>query len=144
MGRRKLRIYGDADLEAELEEYLRNHNWINYEGARELGFSGRDDEHHYREALRRERVLVTHDDDFLNNSRYALHETEGVIVIKRGQSLEAQAFAFERFLRQAWPAFRDEREWRVLGFFKVSLSAQGFHWWSRNADGNETEGYEPF
>lgn len=144
MGRRKLRVYGDADLEAELEDYLRNHKWINYEGARELGFSGRDDEHHYREASKRERVLVTHDEDFLNNAKFPLQETDGVIVIKRGGGLAAQLIALERFLSEVWPDFRDERGWRALGFFKARLTAQGFHWWGRTAEGKETEGYVLF
>ena len=144
MGRRKLRVYGDADLDTDFEDYLRDHKWVNYTGARDLGFADRDDQHHYREASRQERVLVTHDDDFLNNTRYALQETEGVIVVKRAQGLEAQAVAFERFLRQVWPQFRDEQGWRVLGFFKINLSTQGFHWWRRTASGSQEEGYEPF
>ena len=145
MSRRKLRIYGDEDLDANLEEWLRAHKWVNYESARDLGFQNRGDDHHYQEAYRRRRVLVSHDPDYLNNTLFPLQQTHGVIVIKRGQTPLDVAVALDRFMRWAWgPFVRDYRERGVLGPQKVRLSTEGFHYQMRTSDGAEIEDYFPF
>jgi hypothetical protein len=143
MGGRKLRIYGDADIEGALEAHLKCHKRINYRGTRDLDSHTREDLHHYREARKLRRVLVTHDDDFLDDEKYPLHETEGVIVVKRRQSLEVQALALEKLLM--W--FRggaDGNGMSTLGRFKVELSVDGFHYSRRLADGSSEEGYHAF
>ncbi|MCH8814588.1 MAG: hypothetical protein IH957_05730 [Chloroflexi bacterium] len=143
MAGRKLRVYGDADLEVELEQYFRDHKSVNYESARDLGYAGHEDEHHYREALKRRRLLVTHDGDYLNDSKFPLQETDGVLVLKRGQNLEAQTMALEKFLRWVWvPIFRDDSNYSALGHVKVELSGDGYHWWMHTTDGNVEEGYD--
>jgi hypothetical protein len=145
MGRRKLFLYGDADLDSEFEQYLRMHNWVNYEGARGLGLAGRSDRFHFREAFRKKRVLICHDDGYLAKSTYPLHRTNGVIVIRRGRDWTYAADAFERFVRAMWaPVFRDVVNVSILGYAKVSLSRDGFHLWGRTTDGQVFEEYHIF
>lgn len=140
MGRRKLKTYGDADIEGALESYLRRHKKINYVGTRDLRSETREDLYHYREARKQRRVLVSHNDDFLDNEKYPLHETEGVIVVKRKQSLEIQALALDKFI--TWLRVGTNADGTsTLGCFKVQLSADGFHYWRRHKDGNSEEGY---
>lgn len=129
MGKRKLGIYGDADLDPEIESYLKQHKWLSYVGARERQVAGRDDSHHYSEAFKLGRVLVTHDDGYINNRKYPIQETHGVIILRQ-RSLDYVAVSMERFLRWYWePMYRHQRG--VLGFMKVDLSADGFHYWGR-------------
>jgi len=145
MSRRKLRIYGDEDLDADLEEWLRTHKWVNYEGARDLGFQNRGDDHHYQEARKRRRVLVSHDPDYLDDTLFPLQQTDGVIVIKRGQARQDVAVALEKFMRWAWgPFIREYTERGVLGWHKVRLSTEGFHYRMRTWDGGQVEDYFPF
>jgi predicted nuclease of predicted toxin-antitoxin system len=145
MSRRKLRIYGDEDLDAKLEEWLRVHKWVNYVGARDLGFQNRGDDHHYQEAYKRHRVLASHDPDYLDDTLFPLQKTEGVIVIKRGQTPQDVAVALEFFMRWAWgPFIRDYMDRGVLGFQKVRLSTGGFHYRMRTGEGGEVEDYFPF
>jgi hypothetical protein len=145
MGRQKLRLYGDADIEGALEDHLRQHKHVNYRGTRELRSTTRDDRHHYRESLKQRRVLISHNDDFLDNEKYPLHETDGVIVVKRRQDLQTQALAFEKFLRWFWgPVIRDGQGSSTLGFFKIELSVDGFHYWRRLVDGSSEEDYHAF
>lgn len=145
MSRQKIHLYGDADLESELEDRLRGHAWVNYVGAKELGYGRRDDDFHFREAARRQRVLVSHDDDYLDNSDFPLQQTNGVLVIKRGQGFEGVALALEKFLRWVWgPLFRDEGGGPTFGPVKVSLSNDGFHWWARTGSGTMDDEYYPF
>jgi predicted nuclease of predicted toxin-antitoxin system len=145
MSRSKLRIYGDEDLDANLEVWLRGQKRVNYEGARDLGFQNRGDDHHYQEAYKRHRVLISHDPDYLDDTLFPLQQTEGVIVIKRGQTPQDVAVALEMFMRWAWgPFIRDYRERGVLGEMKVRLSTGGFHYRMRTLDGGEVEDYFPF
>jgi hypothetical protein len=143
MGRRKLRIYGDADLDSDLEAHLRGHNWINYVGTKEHGLSDRGDDHHYQMARKDGRVLLTHDDGYLNNRVFPMLETDGVIVLKRGAGLDHVAIAFERLLRWYWgPVLRKSRG--TLGYMKINLSRDGFHYWGRTYEGQDEEGYQRF
>lgn len=139
MGHRKLRLYGDADLDGVVEDYLRAHKWVNYVGARELGYATRGDDHHYQEAAGRRRALVTHDDGYLA-PRYRVQQTAGIIVIRRGRNRSDVATAFNRFLLWWWaPALGQERP--NLGNMKVELSVDGFHYWMYTEDGQDEEDY---
>ncbi len=143
MTRRKLRLYGDADIDTDLEKYLRQHKRINYTGARDIRLSARPDTDHYRHAFKDNRVLVTHDDGYLNNHEYPIIQTHGVLVLKRGSGGHYVQQAFERLLKHYWgPVLSDDR--RTLGYMKLNLSVEGFHYWGRTVEGQQDEGYHEF
>jgi hypothetical protein len=108
MARRKLRIYCDADLDQAVEQALCGLNQINGDSARRSGTTTRGDPDHFHFAAKHRRVLITHDDGYLN-SDYSIMETHGVIVISRGQGATAVVTAFLKFLLWAWvPLIRDQ------------------------------------
>jgi predicted nuclease of predicted toxin-antitoxin system len=144
MARRKLYIYCDADLDEAVEEAFRRLKEINCDSARRAGTTTRADTDHFHYAAKNKRVLVTHDDDFLQRS-YSIMDTHGVIVISRGQNSVAVIEAFLKFLWWAWaPLVRDELKIRSLPGLKVRLSTDGFHWWQRTSDGKIEEDYYRF
>lgn len=51
----------------------------------DFNYQGRDDDFHYRFAFEQSAVLITLDDDYLDNRRFKLNKTLGVIVLKVGR-----------------------------------------------------------
>ena len=50
----------------------------------DLNFKSRDDKFHYQYAANKKLILLTLDDDYLNNSNFKLSETYGLIFIQTG------------------------------------------------------------
>lgn len=48
-------------------------------------YQGRDDDFHYQFAAKQKAILLTLDDDYLDNRRFKLSKTFGVIVIQAGR-----------------------------------------------------------
>jgi len=137
MPQRKLRVYCDADIDRPVEDALSDLKQVNCHSARRRRADTRDDLDHFRFAARHRRVLVTHDADYLNPSRYPIMETEGVIVIKRGQHQRDVMVAFLRFMEWAWrPANASGGRFRR---WKVDLSTRGFHYWERVGGETQTD-----
>lgn len=51
----------------------------------DFNFNGRDDEFHYQYATQQKAILLTLDDDYLNNRRFKIDKTYGLIVIQVGE-----------------------------------------------------------
>lgn len=51
----------------------------------DFNYQGRDDDFHYQFAVEQKAVLLTLDDDYLDNKRFKLSETFGVIIIQAGR-----------------------------------------------------------
>lgn len=51
----------------------------------DFGFQGRDDIFHFQYALEHKSVLLTLDEDYLDNKKFRLNNSYGVIVIKVGE-----------------------------------------------------------
>lgn len=76
---REASFYADHNLDAAIVEVLR-HLKYDVETAQEIGFEHQPDEFHYSRAFNTNRVLLTRDKDYLNNERFPLSQTRGVIV----------------------------------------------------------------
>src|SRR5260221_14440224 len=50
-----------------------------------LHYQGRDDKFHYRYSMLQKAILVTLDDDYLDNKKFKLNHTYGTIVLSVGQ-----------------------------------------------------------
>lgn len=73
------RFYADHNLDQSIVYVLR-HEKFDVETAEGIQADKQPDEFHYRYAFKSKRVLLTHDKDFLDNERYPLSQTCGVIV----------------------------------------------------------------
>lgn len=51
----------------------------------DFNYGGRDDDFHYQFAAEQKAVLLTLDDDYLDNRRFKLSKTYGVVVIQAGR-----------------------------------------------------------
>lgn len=86
-------------------------------------YSGRDDHFHFQFATNQKMVLLTLDDDYLNNKKFKLHKTWGVILIKVGQS--AHWGRVNQIVDKLMPLlkkFDDES----LKYVKISASLEGY------------------
>lgn len=73
------RFYVDHNLDESFVLLLR-HLKYGVETARETGAQDQPDEFHYRRAFKSKRVLLTQDKDYLDNERFPLSQTRGVII----------------------------------------------------------------
>lgn len=76
----KARFIIDECLGVEVTIALRNEGW-NVKDVSEVGLKGHSDEDIFAYAKREDRILLTHDEDFLDNKRYPLCRNPGVIVL---------------------------------------------------------------
>jgi len=78
--RKKARFLVDESLGIAVSDVLRRSGWnTRYVG--EVGLEGRADEDVLAFAQRDDRVLLTHDMDFLNDRRFPPHRNPGVVVL---------------------------------------------------------------
>ena len=91
----KVRFYADHNVDYAFVEALRIKKY-DVETARDIGAERQPDEFHFRRAFKSKRVLLTLDRDFLDNDRFPLSQTRGVIVLNVDTSNIPQlARAFE-------------------------------------------------
>jgi predicted nuclease of predicted toxin-antitoxin system len=83
--RGRARFLVDESMGERVSEILRGEGFnVRYVG--DVGLIGRSDEDVFAEAWRDNRVLVTHDPDFLDNRRFPPHRNPGVVLIRPGSS----------------------------------------------------------
>jgi predicted nuclease of predicted toxin-antitoxin system len=81
--RKKTRIFVDENLGEEVANYLRGRGY-NVVFANDVGLSGRSDEDVFAYAWRDQRMIWTHDRDFLDDARFPEHRNPGVVVLPGG------------------------------------------------------------
>lgn len=77
--RRVAKFYADENIEPVLIEILRDLGF-DIATAREVGLLQRDDTDHYGYARQSNRILLSHDQDFLNDQRFPPQKHPGVVV----------------------------------------------------------------
>jgi predicted nuclease of predicted toxin-antitoxin system len=120
--RRKLSLLCDECLEEEFVGWLRN------EPELFKVFTlpkGRSDEHLWQDARQHKRLIVTSDRDFLDDRRYPLHESPGVLYLE-APSFDEMTDVFVRFFvsrgfldlfyRVGWAVFEKSKSSAAPGF----------------------------
>ncbi len=74
----------DENLGFGTTEVLRDYFRCNVKDVSEVGLKGKDDTTVFQWAWRNMRVLLTHDDDFLDDKRFPEHSNPGVVVLPGG------------------------------------------------------------
>jgi hypothetical protein len=85
--RRKARFLVDESLGAGVADALRGEGW-NARHVGELGLEGRSDEDVFARAWAEDRILLTHDTDFLDDRRFPPHRNPGVVVLPGTQGAD--------------------------------------------------------
>src|SRR5208282_6101837 len=80
--KKKARLLVDESLGTGVNDLLRKSGWNTLDG-REAGLVGHPDENWFAYALRDDRILLTHDEDFLNDRKFPFdsNRNPGVIVL---------------------------------------------------------------
>ncbi len=73
------KFYADHDLDDTIVQVLRRLKY-EVETARDISAQDQSDEFHYKRAFKTKRVLLTHDKDYLDNERFPLSQTNGIII----------------------------------------------------------------
>jgi len=74
----------DENLGFGTTEALRDYFGFNVKDVSEVGLTGKDDTTVFQYAWKTGRVLLTHDDGFLNDRRFPQHSNPGVVVLPGG------------------------------------------------------------
>jgi predicted nuclease of predicted toxin-antitoxin system len=86
--RKRARFLVDESLGIGVTRYLREAGW-NAKDVSDVGLSGHPDEDVFAFAGRDDRVLLTHDEDFLDDRAFPPHRNPGVIVLPGGAGDES-------------------------------------------------------
>lgn len=73
----------DENVDVRVVSYLKRQRY-NVKTVAQAGLRHRDDQDVLAAAWREDRILITHDDDFLDESRYPPHRNPGVIILPGG------------------------------------------------------------
>lgn len=76
----KCKFYADENIEEYLIDYLRDRGY-KVVSARELGFNGREDKFHLQQARKEKAVLLTKDDDYLDDSMFPYSQLKDTAII---------------------------------------------------------------
>jgi predicted nuclease of predicted toxin-antitoxin system len=130
----KARFLVDESLGVEASHVIRASGW-NVLYVDEAGLGGKSDEDVYAFAWREDRIILTHDKDFLNDRRFPFHRNPGVIVVP-GATGETPGLvdAIFRVLRIIGPYREANRKmklqiaedgiWSLKGFAKGQIIIQ--------------------
>lgn len=114
---RKARFLVDESLGLGTTEVLRHLGW-NVKDVSEVGLSGHPDENVFAYAYREDRILLTHDTDFLDDTRFPPHRNGGVVVLPGGSGDEVALLRGLRLCLALTGRFHD-----VLRGMKVIVGA---------------------
>jgi predicted nuclease of predicted toxin-antitoxin system len=93
---RKLRAYFDNNVPTAVATRVRDKlGWDVFAVAEQTELQSKDDEFHYQNARNLKRLLFTRDADFLDDRRYPLRESPGVIVLSTCNDVDDIFFAVE-------------------------------------------------
>ncbi len=85
--RKRARFLVDENLGVEVANVLRELGW-NMKYVAEVGLTGHTDEDVFARAWSDDRIVLTHDTDFLNDRRFPPHSNPGVVVLPGAQGEE--------------------------------------------------------
>jgi Domain of unknown function (DUF5615) len=136
---RRPRFYADQNFPNDLVGYLRRDAKprVNVWTAADKGYASRDDEFHFAFAAQNGRILLTIDDDYLDNRRFPLQETAGLVVFT-GFTNDSSAVAQQLFhIQFGLYRYIDADDW--IGT-KIKSSVDQITVFLRNARGKEARG----
>lgn len=124
---KKARFVVGESLGIGVARVLRDFKW-NATFTGEVGLSGHSDDDVYAYAFRENRILLTHDRDFLDDRRFPIHRNPGVIVFP---GADGNGDALVNALRSVIPVIGSYR--KAFRRFKIQITEDGV-WKITNMD----------
>jgi predicted nuclease of predicted toxin-antitoxin system len=126
---KKCRFLVDENLDSETAPFLRGEGW-NVKTVEEARLRGHSDEDVLALAHREDRVLLTHDSDYLDDRRFPAHRNPGIVIlpgatgdvralVRALMDLMAIAAPYREFVRSAKVVFRADGS--------VAITARSFN-----------------
>src|SRR3989338_6389516 len=81
---KKSKFLVDENLGVGVADFLQERKW-NAKHVGEVGLSGHPDDDVYAYSFKHKRILLTHDTDYLDNSRFPFHRNPGVFIFPGGE-----------------------------------------------------------
>jgi len=117
--KKKARFLLDQNVDIAVIDLLRRSGW-NVQHVRDIGLDGQPDENILAHAQREDRILLTHDPDFLDDRAFPPHRNPGIIVLPGAQG---DRRAILQALIDALPVVGGFREvWRAA---KIVIAEDG-------------------
>ncbi len=93
----------------------------------DFSYQGRDDDFHYQFAAKQKAILLTLDDDYLDNRRFKLSKTFGVIIIQAGRfpTWDRVNLVIDKLM-----PFLKKLDNRSLKSIKLNVSLEGYTKWA--------------
>jgi len=124
--KKKARFLVDQNVDTAVADLLRDSGW-NAQHVTQIGLAGQPDENILAHAQRDDRILLTHDPDFLDDRSFPPHRNPGVIVLPGAQGnrraiLDAMrdvlpvVGAFRELWRASKTVIAQEGTWTVTTF----------------------------
>jgi predicted nuclease of predicted toxin-antitoxin system len=146
--KKKARFLIDESLGEAVARILCEHGW-NAVFARDVGLGGHSDEDVFALAWKEDRVLLTHDRDFLDDQRFPAHRNPGVVILPGASGAgEGLLRALQRVLsiigpnRKAFRRFKieitEDGIWNIKSLLRISDEARNW----RLRFGRDDEIYE--
>lgn len=104
--KRKSRFLVDESLGPEAANVIREQGW-NVKYVEEVGLKGRADEDLFAFAWKEDRILLTHDRDFLDDRAFPPHRNPGLVVLPGGDGNEHALITGLLFVLSVVAPFRE-------------------------------------
>lgn len=122
----KARFLVDENMGSEIALLVRNSGW-NTEFVCDVGLRGHDDSDVMAYAWRKSRIILTHDDDFLDDQKFPFNRNPGVIVLPQTPSARVMVRIigqvlnivgnYTRMFRHPKINITEDGHWTVRDFF---------------------------
>lgn len=117
---KKLRLLVDESFGQEAADYIKG-NGYNVVFAKDVGLAGKSDEDVFAYAWREERVIWTHDKDFLDDTRFPENRNPGIVVMSGGRG-DSAAMAVGLYVARLAFGLGGSSSWSKT---KSSISPEG-------------------
>ncbi len=132
----------DENLGYLVNQVLNELGW-NSKFVAEVGLNGRADNEVFQYAYRKKRIILTHDEDFLNNRNFPYYNNPGVIILpgaKGSSSVLERAIAdmiitiapFYDVYHKAKIIFYPDREIKIMSLSHKGLNINRYKWIGKN------------
>lgn len=133
---KKLRMLSDENISYEIVDELSIIKTINHKHVYEIGLSGKPDSVIFQYAIKANRIILTHDTDFLDDDKFPINISPGIVVLPGSRGCFESTLLGLVYLCHT---FKDQH--KLLSKSKITINSKeaSMKIKSLNWDGQKTE-----